>query len=317
MTILHSSFKRILKHPFVLFFILFLLLTGLGLYTISIIKSPQISNGSYDVRLKINITNENLTDIYLYNEKSGGETKLLTISDVYRDHYHAAEFTDNTLYIIKRTGGSEGYITNTNWTDELWIYKNNSRGKKLYSARGIDFRVMPDTKVVGIVSGEAMNEIVVMMNQDGTILKTIDRINIGLENDDSILEPFMWRDGVFWLNTRQSLALIDLISIDTIDFFVFKRDVSDLHIAGNEFALDPTSKFLVFSDYVPSLDVQDVNNIHRQLASIYLYDLDTNEKKTLLTAYTNHPFEPVWNNTSTLEYNDPNGQGRVEMSFHR
>ena len=75
----------------------------------------------------------------------------LAISDLFKGHYHLAEFHNGNLYTIRRTGGPDGYIKFPgSWTDALWKFDGSGNGKKIYSVRGLDFRVSPDERTIAI-----------------------------------------------------------------------------------------------------------------------------------------------------------------------
>ena len=108
----------------------------------TITPEPTTSNQNeqtpinYSVVVKENPADKTKTDIFLKDPKTGQETFYITLSDIYRNHYHNAEYHNGNLYIIHRTGGDTGYQTNPNWTDELWRYNQQKQGQKLYSVRG-------------------------------------------------------------------------------------------------------------------------------------------------------------------------------------
>lgn len=124
---------------------------------------------NYSVVVKENPTDKTKTDIYLKDPKTGQETFYLTLSDIYRNHYHNAEYHNGNLYIIHRTGGDTGYETNLNWTDELWRYNQQKKGQRLYSVRGIDFRVSEDEKLIAIIT----NEEFILLDNNGGKLKIL------------------------------------------------------------------------------------------------------------------------------------------------
>lgn len=281
----------------------------------SIDKSNRAATtvGSYTIHLQADPSAKNLTTVYLRNNHTGQETKFISLTDVYAEHYHAAEFVNGALYIIRRTGGSEGFMTNPNWTDELWRYESNGTGRKLYSVRGIDFRVSADTGTISIVANSYPHESIILLNPDGDVLDAFSRSDVGVADHDYTLNPLFWRNGIFWLTAREGMHLMELISIDSRSYAIGRIDVAFLSVSGNEFAFDPHAKMIAFSTYVSPLDIQDVHNPPHQIVSLYLYNVNTGVKKKLLTASVTRELLPQWLDTSTIEYNDPHSQGRVSI----
>src|SRR6266567_20792 len=68
-----------------------------------------------EIHLLQNPSNQNETDVYLRNSKTGIEKQLFSLPDIYRDHYHPAEFFHGKVFVIRRSGGEEAQRTNSNW----------------------------------------------------------------------------------------------------------------------------------------------------------------------------------------------------------
>ena len=307
---------QMLKALFLLFIVGLILGTFRYGSVLSSAKKPVPIQGSYSVTLKADVKDPSLTDVYL-DTSTSTQKFFITLSDVDIQQYHAAEFVNGSLYIIRPTGGSEGYKIYPNWTDELWKYGSNGVGKKIYSFRGIDFRVAPDMGDIGLIAGSYPDEAVVLLDPNGKMLKMFSRSDLGLSVTDFAVDPLSWGNGNFWVTASEGRLLEQLISINSADFSISRIDVSSLNITDPEFAFDPQSRAFAFSDYDAPLDIQDLNNPPHQTASLYLYDLATGAKKKLLTASITRGFYPAWLDPTTLEYNDPNGTGRLTMKISR
>jgi hypothetical protein len=298
--------------------ILVLSLIAIGVY---LVAPPQIQKsqpaqpvvrGDRDVRLQANASDAETTDVYLV-DRSGAEVKFITLAEVYRDHYHAAEFVDGNLYVIKRIGLNKAYPSDSiNWTDELWRFATDGKGQKLHAAQGLDFRVSAEEDLIAVLlgPGTAGGPTIVLMDLDGKLVKTLSSADLGVSADVN-MNPLLWQEGLLWFSTNQAIALFDLVSVNTSDFTVTKQDLSTLQISGSEFALRPSGRLLVFSDYKSNLEadppVRD--------ATLFLYDLTTKTQTQLVTVSTSRPFEPSWVDDKTIEYNDPDGAGRITLEL--
>ena len=181
----------------------------------TITPEPTTSNQNeqtpinYSVVVKENPADKTKTDIFLKDPKTGQETFYITLSDIYRNHYHNAEYHNGNLYIIHRTGGDTGYQTNPNWTDELWRYNQQKQWVKLFSNRGLDFRVSDDEKFIAIVyylrSGEnnAVGKNLTFVSNNGAVLKTFSLSQLGLED----FSPIKWSTSNFWVGSGFGLGI--------------------------------------------------------------------------------------------------------------
>jgi hypothetical protein len=69
---------------------------------------------------------------------------------------------------------------------------------------------------------------------------------------------------------------------------------------------------IAFSDYPAMYDVDSAQEYERSGAKVNLvvYDLKTKAQEQIATSITKK-FEPKWIDENTLEYNNPNGTGRL------
>lgn len=202
-------------------------------------------NGTHEVRLHASASDERMTDVYLWQSKSGSEEKILTISDAFRDHYHPAESWGEYTFIIKRPGGVEAALTNPNWTDELWLYARSGEGKKLYSTKGLDFRVSPQAGKIIVFSQEDRN--IVIMNLEGDVQKILVQAELqGLKKED-VLHPMIWDGNEFWFVSVQGALVSTVFELDTTTFAVVSHDVSDLQASLRDFVIIPSSKMIEYT----------------------------------------------------------------------
>jgi hypothetical protein len=97
------------------------------------------------------------------------------------------------------------------------------------------------------------------------------------------------------------------------DYSVKKYDLVGLD-AGTEFALDVSTQKLAFTDYPVFMDEYMYKQWKDKESEVTLrvYDLDTEEQEEIATSITKE-FEPEWIEDNLLEYNDPDGSGRLQV----
>jgi uncharacterized protein YxeA len=263
---------------------------------------------NYSVVVKENPTEKTKTDIYLKNLKSGQETFFITLSDIYRNHYHNAEYHNGNLYIIHRTGGDTGYQTNPNWTDELWRYNQQKQGQKLYSVKGLDFRVPDDEKMIAIITDKEFN----LLNNTGSKIKTFQSNEVIASPQSNPMFGFLaWGSNAIWLDNTFGSSLAGIVKIDTSNYAVTKYDLSALP-TGPEFTINVYKEKIVFSNYPAIFDVDSAQEYEQSGSKVNLivYDLKSKAQQTIATSITKK-FDPKWLDENTLEYNNPNGTGRL------
>src|SRR3989344_8725381 len=271
-------------------------------------SNPAEQSVNYSVVVKENSSDKTKTDIFLKDPKTGQETFYITLSDINRNHYHNAEYHNGNLYIIHRTGGDSGYQTNPNWTDELWRYNQQKQGQKLYSVRGLDFRVSDDEKMIAIVTNEEFN----LLNNSGGKIKTFQSSEVVANPQNSPMFGFLaWGTNSIWLDNTFGPSLAGLVKIDTQTYSITKYDLSGLP-AGPEFVINVYKEKIAFSNYPAMFDVDSAQEYERSGAKVNLivYDLKTKTQQQIATSIT-RKFEPKWIDENPPEYNNPNGTGRL------
>lgn len=277
------------------------------------VSKPAEQSINYSVVVKENPNDKTKTDVYLKNPKTAQENFYITLSDIYRGHYHNAEYHNGNLYIIHRIGGDSGYQTNPNWTDELWRYDQQKKGVKLFSNRGLDFRVSEDEKFIAVIGSGDNNvtgENLTFIKTDGTVLKIFSPNQLGLEN----IRPIKWATSNFWVSGGYGPGIENIVKIEAINLQTTKFDVSSLSITIRigEFDLNPTKEKITFSNYPAIFDVDSRQEYEQSGAKVDLvvYDLKTKVQQQIATSITKK-FEPKWIDENTLEYNNPNDTGRL------
>ena len=305
-----SHFNFYLKTVIGLIMVLIIIGIGATAYyfrhkQVAVTKTPAVN---YNVLIKDNPNDQTQTDVYLQDPQTAQESFFITLTDIYQGHYHGTEYHNGNLYIIRRTGGDTGYETNPNWTDELWRYGQDKQGQKLYSVRGLDFRVSTDEKLITIITNDEFD----LLDNSGAKIKTFPSNEVQINPDKSPMFGFLgWGLNSIWLDNTFGPTLAGAVKIDTQNFKVTKYDLSGLK-TGVEFAINPSKEELVLSDYPAIFDADTAKKFEQDKTKVSLtvYNLQTKTQRLIATA-TAKKFAPKWLDQNTLEYNDPSGTGRL------
>ena len=259
--------------------------------------------------LKENNEDSELTDVNLLNAATNNDTTLLTLSDVYTGHYHSNEYHNENIYILRRIG-YDGY-PDEEWTDELWKYDADQVGTKLFTGKGIDFRVRDDEELITITT----NENVYLLDADGNTVHTFEASDVSVNPTESHSFSFAaWETDSVWLNNTLGASVSGLVHIDTTTYTVETYNLVDL-LVGSEYAFNTATKKLAYSNYPVFFDVEDAEEYEASTAevSLMVYDLETEVSEEIATSVAKK-FEPQWINDSTLEYTNPNGENIVTVA---
>ncbi|MBI2843733.1 MAG: hypothetical protein HYX78_10070 [Armatimonadetes bacterium] len=268
--------------------------------------------GGVKVFIKTNPKNRAMSDVFLKDYKTGKVTKLVTVRDV-NIHYHPAEYHNGHLYIIRRPGGKEVHVTNPNWTDELWRYTQNGRGTKLWSSKGFDFRVRDDEGMIAVLSHSGQvqglpRSTLYLLNRDRKPIK-IFRAEQLVKTDISFER---WYGRFLWLKDQEEMDISGFVRLDSDSMTIKKYDLSRLRLSAEDYSLNTKSLQLVYSDYPVLLDIYDGQDFEKNKTpvNLYWYDLQTKHRRFIARTIAKR-FDPKWVDSSTLEYNNPRGKGRI------
>lgn len=135
----------------------------------------------------------------------------------------------------------------------------------------------------------------------------------------SVIRLIGWSDDSKYVwgyldSLRMRVELIFKVDIASGEVETF--EVSALNFIPLEFALNPNTAKLAYSDY-PSKAFVDNSRLQeladkQTVITLYVYDLLSEQKQTVASA-TAIQFDPIWSSTNTLEYNNPSGIGRIAV----
>lgn len=268
-----------------------------------------------DVILKENPEAHDKTDVFVRDD-AGQENFFMTLSAVYRDHYHFAEFHHGSLYIIRRVFNFEK--SPKNWTDQLWKYDAQGKESLLYSMKGLDFRVSDDEEFIAITGAEALkkdSELITFLNKDGTFFKALKAEDLYRVIPNDLIIPILWSEGKFWIQVGtaeiKGIAKIDPHSLE-IQYF----DLTSLPMNMEEFALNAPKTKIVFSDFPKFFDAEDFQKFTSkdEPVHLFIYDLKSGKKEIIATS-KGKKFQPQWLDANQLQYANPQGDGKVTRAF--
>ncbi len=277
-------------------------------------SSDTESKNAYEVVLKENPKDAALTDIYLKNIGTGTEEYYNTLPNVYRNHYHPAEYKNQNLYIIRRIGDTDS----ANWADELWKYESaTDTGKKIFTGQGFDFNSSYNGKYTAVNNDEMLT----IINEAGKNIQSYGLLELGLkkvaDNEVLTLELVNWShdNSTFWGALNLTTSLHGFYEINTATWDVSKHEIETLGV-GSEYVLNPDNGLLAYSNYPAILDTFQQEEFEKSGKNVTLqvYNLTTKNQTKVDTAVTKN-FEPKWISDKTLEYNDPKGNGRVKKTI--
>jgi hypothetical protein len=229
----------------------------------------------------------------------------VTVSDVYVEHYHNAEFRAGTLYVIRRTGDAQE--AEGMWADELWKYTSPEEGVQLYATQGLDFRAAFDNRYV--VVQDAQEQALIFLDPSGQRAYAVPYE----EDFDARVALETWsRDSrAFWFSRQAGPSPQSFHRIDTALWETTSYDVPHLGIAF-EHDLNPDRGMIVYSDCPIFFDADSAEAFAEsdQEVSLTLYTLETASSQVLATAIA-RCFSPEWIGERSIEYADPEGAGQV------
>ena len=272
--------------------------------------SPVSEEEEFQVITQPNALDETKTDVLIRNTISGEEKLFITLDNIYREHYHNGEYHGGNLYIIKRIG--DPGAADAEWSDELWRYDAQASGKMLISKKGLDFRAAPNETAIAIHYNETGGNLLAFINTNGDVLQEFK--NVGGDYANS---PQKWSDdgSIYWGALTMGPVPTSFYKVSVAAWQMSIYDLSQLKI-GDEYDLNANTASLVYSDYPVMFDADTAQNFKNsgKAVTLFFYDLNSHVKQIIATSITK-AFKPSWLDDKTIEYDDPNGEGRVLFIF--
>lgn len=248
-----------------------------------------------------------LADVIL-QYSTGREGFFGSFSDVYVDHYHAVEYHNGDIYLMKRVNYSGP--GDTDWQDELWEINSQLHETKIYSGKGFDFRVSPDENYVAIREefGEGNDGVRMVNTQTGDIKSFIIK-DLFLDPTAVSIDLVKWADDsqTFWGAITHGQQKENYFRLIVNNWDIAKYE-SPGYVLNHENDLNPNTGVIAYSDYPVVLAEEDVQRLESDKAPVHLYvkDLITGHGGTIATSSAKR-FHPVWQSAITLMYDNPSG----------
>lgn len=276
------------------------------------LTSSNANSEQYKVITSLNPSDGLLTDVYIQNITTKDATLFMTLPNVNSGNYHPGEYYNGNLYILRRMGHPD---VDQNWSDELWCYDIRGNGKVLYSQKGLDFRVAPDESYAAVAyqTPDTYASMLAFVNKNAEVVQEFNFDPTGLYLD----QPDKWSDDgrQFWGRLQIEVTPKTIYQITISDWSVKKFDVAPLKI-GNELDLNANAGKIVYSDYpfffTTNIQQQFIDN--KTEVKLFLYDLNSQKLQLIATSITK-PFSPKWLDNYTIQYDDPNGDNRIEYKI--
>lgn len=272
-------------------------------------ESLDVSINKFTVKAEENSTDSTQTDIYIKEKSAEEENFLITLDNVYSNHYHFGEYHNGNLYLVHRIG-YDGY-PDEDWIDELWRYDENEEKVKLYSSQGIDFRVSSNEELIAVISNKELH----ILDNSGEILKSFNEEELVVDPQVSPQFSFtdiVWGNDSIWIDNTFGPSPSAILKINLKDCSIIAFDLSELEI-GVEYSINSKREAIAFSDYPALFDeysYEDFINTEWPV-TLRVYDFNTKEQIEIAT-YTAQDFNPKWIDENTIEYNAPDGEERIK-----
>ena len=254
--------------------------------------------------------------VYLEDPATGERSPYLELTDLYSDHYHPVEYQAGNLFAVRRfdyTGPGDD-----DWRSELWVYDAAKNGSMIFASKSVDFRASPD----GLTIAVSDNERLYLMDTGGNAFAQLSTAQLGGSlpgaQDASIaLEGWSDDSARFWGHLFAASQMLGFYETNATGGELKSYDLSAVPFSGQEYALNPNSGMLVFSDYPRFFDADSAERFKSSGTTVTLYLLDLNSMAlTTIATSTAASFDPQWISDDRIEYNDPGTPGqRLEYAL--
>lgn len=297
------------------FLVLFLAIAAMLGIIYFVSQKNIVASSTQVVTVRPNAADATLSDIVLFDPADPSKEEIFaTMPGIFREHYHTAEYHNDTIYLIKRTGFADGKLIDDTWTDSLWKIDSKKNETKLASGKGLDFRVSENEKNIAVLIPNAVKPSldISFIDDNGERITTMNSADMGLGKYELGIFPLFWADETLWFTAGLGPNISVINKIDNIAATGAQHvqyDVAKLGIHSGEFSLDPEKELIASSDAPAIFDADSMKNFldSNKKVTLYTYNLNTKEKKEVTTTSARF-FQPFWVGPGKLEFNDPNGE---------
>lgn len=140
---------------------------------------------------------------------------------------------------------------------------------------------------------------------------------VDTQQRQAVFYPIVKVGGVLWVKAHLGLQIVSLLVVNPSSGYFHQYDLSSKKVSICDFALNVARKEIVYNSFCP-LEVDDVTRAIAQSLKtpLYVYGLETKSEQIVVTGVARQ-YNPAWLNDETLEYDDPNGTGRISSQVPR
>lgn len=254
---------------------------------------------------------DDLTDVTVVSNATGAETKFPGLVDVFTNHYKAAQYAAGSLFVIHRTGGSDGYASNPEWTDSLWRYETTGSGRILFQGRGLDARVSYDGRFIAAVTDK---ELIVIRDGGVAVTKIVDTL---IPKDRPLMiSPASVSNNAAWFELTQAASFKELLRIDARTGAIEKTDVTAQRI-GSVRTVDPVTGRIVYWDMPVAFDIDEEENAATKLSNIRIFDPKTKKDSVLVELPAGKRLEEMyWQDNALVVYREMGSSTFVSLPIN-
>lgn len=297
--------------------------------SITHIVTPTMSQETFDVDEKVSSSASKYclqgygdsckTDIYLKDKNSGKETFFLTIDNVRVDSVPDPEYVNGNLFIVRRLGD-----TNTeNWTDAVWEYDQQGKGREIAQAKGITFSVNGNGTLIGIypneVSSTSKNPSVILINTQNSQSTAYDISN---KNCDGEISFDKWESTnvILWGAYSQTIRTLCFWNINSqthkVTIYPFTPPVAN--IVPQLMGFNPDKKIVLYIDkqFSFAADIEADYEKSGKTYSLFVYNLETNiatKVYTFPSTWQETKILANWDSLTEFHFNTPNGSSTYTL----
>lgn len=156
-----------------------------------------------------------------------------------------------------------------------------------------------------------------LLDNEGIKIKTYRSSELIVNPDERLAYDFLaWGPDSIWLDNTFGPSLTGLAKVDTKTFLVTRYDLASLQ-TGPEYTINVYKEKIAFSNYPALFDADGAKEYLKSGAKVNLivYDLKNKTQQQIAISITKR-FEPRWLDANTLEYNNPNSEGRLTQKVN-
>lgn len=140
---------------------------------------------------------------------------------------------------------------------------------------------------------------------------------VDTQQRQAVFYPLVKANGVLWVKAHLGVKITSIIAMNPDSGYFHQYDLASKNISICDFALNAVHKEIAYNSFCP-LEVDDVMMAIAQnlKTPLYYYSLETKSEQIVTTGIAKQ-YNPVWLNDETLEYDNPNGAGRISSKISR